>query len=452
MPFLTFNAPCPCRSNLPFADCHGDLAWTRLLNYSVPEVLENQPLLHKALSCAARGNLPLADILVRSHLSQSANDPAALTLLGEIALKCNQRNAALSFFRQALSLQQINGKTDDGKLKANLELIASYSSDSAKPPGKKYLLIKAWGYGFWSDIDHLLGALLVAELTNRVPVVHWGANTLFGDPEFVNAFDLYYEPVSALSIRDLVDCDLSFYPPKWHPNNLQAENVDKWCGPYSRQSGILLLGRNEDVVVSDFHISVAQLMPWIDKDSSYAQMKWHEIFRHLYAKYLVLQPHLAEKIEMFYRQNMQGKRWLGVHVRGSDKVLEQRDLERLNQEYYLQIDSLLSYDEGLNIFLLTDSSTYLEALRNRYGERILTTDAIRTAGEQGVHLMGHSGKEVGEAVVFDTYLAARCDYFLGNGGSNVSAAVGSLKVWEEGRYKLLGRDLRSNINVTLHNW
>jgi hypothetical protein len=36
----------------------------------------------------------------------------------------------------------------------------------------RYLLIKAWGFGFWADLDHVLGALLLADLTRRVPVVY----------------------------------------------------------------------------------------------------------------------------------------------------------------------------------------------------------------------------------------------------------------------------------------
>jgi hypothetical protein len=455
MPSLEAGQLCPCRSNKRFRDCHGDLAWIRLLNTSIPTVAADKVLLGQALFYAKRGNLPLADLLVRSQIAQNPADADSLALLAEIALKIGKSRVALECLTGVLGIldRQKDQPERAAAVRSSLALLNSYEEEPAGADGRpKYLLIKAWGYGFWSDVDHLLGALLLAELTGRTPVVHWGENTLFGDPECTNAFDLYFEPVSEPAIGQLVGGDLSYYPPKWRSDNLLQENVDKWSGPYSRQSGILFFGRNEDVVVSDFHTPVAQLLPWIDKSSPYSQMKWHEIYRHLYAKYLVLKPQLAERIEEFYRQNMQGHQWLGVHVRGSDKILEQRDLERLNQEYYSQIDSLLSYNKELRIFLLTDSSTYLQAFIARYGDRILTTDAIRTDGEQGVHLMGHSGKEVGQAVIFDSYLGARCDYFLGNGGSNVSAAVGSLKAWEEGRFKLLGRDLRSNINVTIHNW
>ena len=112
------------------------------------------------------------------------------------------------------------------------------------------------GYGFWSDVDHVIGQLLIAELSNRIPVVHWGKNSLFSDVSNSNAFDLYFEPVSSLAIDDLASCDLSFFPPKWNAGNLHQEDHHKWYGPFGRQNGIFFLGRDEDVVVSDFHTQV----------------------------------------------------------------------------------------------------------------------------------------------------------------------------------------------------
>ncbi len=40
-------------------------------------------------------------------------------------------------------------------------------------PSDRFLLIKSWGCGFWSDVDHVMGQLLVAEITNRIPVIYW---------------------------------------------------------------------------------------------------------------------------------------------------------------------------------------------------------------------------------------------------------------------------------------
>ena len=86
----------------------------------------------------------------------------------------------------------------------------------------KFLLIKAWGFGFWSDMDHVLGGLLLAEITGRMPVVHWGRNSLFSDDPARNAFDEFFEPVSAMRIDDLIRADFTYFPPKWSARSTRA--------------------------------------------------------------------------------------------------------------------------------------------------------------------------------------------------------------------------------------
>src|SRR4051812_28856508 len=40
-----------------------------------------------------------------------------------------------------------------------------WRQEGAAPGGKRYLLIKAWGEGFWSDMFHVVGCLLLSEIT-----------------------------------------------------------------------------------------------------------------------------------------------------------------------------------------------------------------------------------------------------------------------------------------------
>jgi hypothetical protein len=402
-----------------------------------------------ARAALQRGNLPLADLLVRAHLADKPADAKAWRLLGEVALHLQLPLVASDCFRRMATLQQQGA----GDLVQVLDLMKPHL---VRPPitttSPKYLLIKAWGHGFWSDIDHVMGQLLVAELTGRMPVVSWGNNSLFGNGQASNAFELYFEAVSMAKIDDLGADALSYFPPKWNKGNLLDNANNQWSGPHSRQCGITFLGRHEDVVVSDFHTPIVRLIPWIDASSPYAAMNWMEIYRTLFAKYLRLKPAVAQAVDAYYERHLKGHRWLAVHIRGSDKVTEQRDLADLNASYHPLIEQYLAADPALKIFLLTDSTTYLAEFGERYGDRVHSIDAQRSDSNQGVHLQGHSGQEIGNAVLLDCYLATRCEYFIGNGGSNVSAAIGSLKDWESGSFHLLGRDLRSSISIFVHNW
>lgn len=410
-------------------------------------------MLDALLETFKKGNLPQAELLCREYLDKFPGNPTALTVLGSIAIRIGAYRAAQRYFAQALKTNPSLMDAQRGFALAGTALqhnpVPAPARGITKP---KALLIKAWGYGFWSDVDHVIGQLLLADITGRVPVIYWGKNSLFQSAEPGNAFELYFEPVSRMMIADLADPTVSFFPPKWRFDNLLDEDLNKWSGPYSRLAALYLLNRTEDVVVSDFYTAVIDLIPWIEQGDVYFGAERLEIFRRLFAKYIRLRPHLQQKVETFWRQNMQGRRWLGVHVRGSDKIIEHADLERVNGEYFTHIDRLLDADPSLGLFLLTDSEIFLNLYQQRYGARLLCTPCTRVRGNVGVHYAGYPGIQVAEEVILDVFLAARCDSFLGNGTSSVSNCVECLKYWPRGSFAVFEREHSSRRNLVLHNW
>src|SRR5580692_9084212 len=52
-------------------------------------------------------------------------------------------------------------------------------------------------------MNHVFGCLLLAEITGRIPVTHWGKNSLYGDETDTDAFQLYFEAISPLGIPDV---------------------------------------------------------------------------------------------------------------------------------------------------------------------------------------------------------------------------------------------------------
>jgi protein O-GlcNAc transferase len=404
----------------------------------------------------ARGNLQLADYLCRDALRADPSDALAMSLLGHIASGLRLPQLAHGWFARALAVHP--GSTDirawhDRAAEIAQAARALAAAAAAKAPARpRHLLIKAWGYGFWSDVDHVLGQLLLAELTNRIPVVHWGANTLFGGAGIDNAFEQFFRPVSGATQDGLAAWGDSFFPAKWSAANLRDVDVNKFQGPGSRTSALHLLARDEDVVVSDFHAKVCDLMPWIEPDSPWAGLDYVQVYRRLVAKYLKLQAPLQARIDAFADARMAGRRWVAVHVRGSDKVAELRDLALVNAQYQQRIEKMLQADASLGIFLLTDSAHFAREYREKYGERVLAADVARSDSTVGVHYAGHEGRKLGEEVIQDAYLAARCDAFLGNGASNVSTAIRHLKDWAPGRFELIATDFLTQPNAMLHRW
>ena len=192
------------------------------MNAAVAEAAVTPSPALAANDALGRGNLQLADYLCREALRDNPQDALAMTLLGHMASGLRRWQLAEAWFTRALAA-------------------AGGPRPLARP---KYLLIKAWGYGFSSDMDHVVGQLLLAELTGRTPVVHWGANTLFGAQDIANAFELYFRPVSGATQDGLSAWGQSFFPAKWTAATLRDENVNKFQGPGSRTSALRATSAN----------------------------------------------------------------------------------------------------------------------------------------------------------------------------------------------------------------
>jgi glycosyltransferase involved in cell wall biosynthesis len=376
-------------------------------------------------------NHPQAEAHLRRYLRMGGTDPVALNLLDAVA----RGYGVTSAFR----LSENHGRAPE-----------------AAP---RYLLIKAWGYGFWSDVHHVMGQLLLAELTQRTPIVHWGSNSLFRDAaadaaaanpaRLDSAFDLYFEPVSPLRLSEL-PVSVSIYPPKWSPANLAQDNVNKWEGAHSRQAAQHFFNRPEDVVVSDFYMTVSSLIPWIGTDSRYHGMSDDQIYTELFERYARPLPALLERVDSFRQAHMAGRHWVAVHVRGSDKIYESAGLHQTNLRYFGFVDRIIELNPDIGVFLLTDSVDVHAEFSVRYAGRLVTTPALRSASSTGVHMQGHSGKLVADEVLLDAYLARGCDYFIGNQESNVSLAIASLKRWPRGFLAMLGEKNGRAENLFLH--
>jgi len=407
--------------------------------------------IHAATVSLEQGNLALSELICRHILSEFGDNATAYSLLGNIARRLRLADFSIKYIETAMRLDPTNQMARE-----LLALARSPAGKIAAPAPEKpgYLLIKAWGFGFWSDIDHVLGQLLLSEITGRIPVVHWGENSRFRDSGTSNAFECFFEPVSRCSIEDLQSPSMSYYPQKWTEKNLKAGEVDKWEGEYSRIAGLYLLGRDEDVVVSDFHTLIRDLVPWIPPGHALHGKSIQGLYRFLVAKYLKLKPGLSREIDAFASAHLQGKNMLAVHVRGSDKVIEvdRKSLENINKSYKGAIEEYLSEHRDAEIFLITDSLSVLDEYKKRYGDRLVYTDCARSSDDTGVHFMTHPSREkMAREVIMDVYLAASCDHFIGNGRSNVSTSVLHLRNWKTDEFTLFGNSILEEVNFFLHN-
>ena len=139
---------------------------------------------------------------------------------------------------------------------------------------------------------------------------------------------------------------------------------------------------------------------------------------------------------------------IGVHVRGSDKVEEVSDLEDILADYFRVLEERLRARPEAGIFLLTDDERVRAVYERRYGAKLAATSCARSSSNIGVHYMAdRNPARIGVEVMVDTYLAARCDEFIGLGYSNVSLYVSYLKDWPPGGCNLLDANAHEAWNV-----
>lgn len=367
-----------------------------------------------------KGNYPQSEIYVRDFLEKQPRNEQALDLLSKI--------------RTAYGIE------------SNFRLSEQIRPEKIE---ERYLLIKSWGYGFWSDAHHVASQLLLAELTHRKPIVWWGSNSLYGDGSETDCFARYFLPVGD-AILTHIPADASVYPSKWKKNNLLKEDVDKWFGEGSRLAAQYIFARDETLVVSDFYSTLDSIIPWIDRESIYYGKNEQEIYSIIFQKYFKVSNRLQKKIDDFYEKNMSQKNWVAVHMRGTDKRDEHRKLDDTNSVIYPYVDLVIKKNPELGIFLVTDSNVFLNEFKDRYGSSLLTTIARRSNGQVPVHKSRVQGWEIGDEIVIDTFLATRCSFFLGNKASNFSLATYDLKKWPNGCAFLIGSQSIRSRNYSLH--
>lgn len=415
-------------------------------------IQERAPSLTDAFERAQRGNLIYAEILARMVLAQAPTHLDALNLLGFVAIRAGAIGPALDIFRRAdAAWPQIGLDATVARVEAAMP--GWEARHRAWRPNERFLLIKAWGYGFGSDMASLMGALLLAELTARTPVVHWGPNSLYSDGGPGNAFVNYFEPINAFGLDDLRQVAArGVFPGKWNAGNLGVEDLNKISGRDSRLGALFFLERDEPLAVFDFNCGIVDVLPWMPADHPYRGLTVPQIYRQLWAKYCRPTERVRARIERFAAAHWPAGRVLAVHVRDGDHRYEQTNLLDVNAQYFDTVDRLLA-ESPASIYLMTDSSTAVEAFRGRYGDRVFATDAQRTPDDTGIHYRdGTDRVQLGVDILADILLATRADAFVGNGRSSPSATVWQLKDWPPGAAHMIVPNIYEERNLFLYDF
>jgi hypothetical protein len=326
------------------------------------------------------------------------------------------------------------------------EIARRLGLDKAVPrPAPAYQVIRGWGAGFWADVGHVALQTIFAESQGRIPIVFWGRESRYYQPGAGNAWDLYFEPMSTVPMAEAEAPGLSYFPGKWTGANLRVPRLNKDSGEGSRVSSLYFLSRPEQVLVSDYYTEPDDVFPWLPAGHAWSGIDPEAAFGAFYRERLRLKPPLALPLDSMARQLLKDRPMLAVHYRtqSSLKILESQDRESVGIEaYFPVIDRHLDANRAGGIFAITDFAPAHAALKERYGARVTrrAVSRLTEAGQISLEWQTHiDGRRLAIEVIFDAYLAARCDAFVGDGASGVSNAVCRLKAWPEGTVTLFRR-------------
>jgi hypothetical protein len=237
---------------------------------------------------------------------------------------------------------------------------------------------------FFSQFMATLGNLRYCEQNNKIPVVYWNKFNYYYQPEGYNGstdgWEYYFEPLSSL---------------KYEPG-------DQIHHSYVNPSGFFL--------------------PFRVGPEAYSQ-KYKDICYPLIKKYIKIKPNIQQKIDLFYEKNMKGKKNIGIHLRGTDKIIEATPIDPniiLNKA--LEISAQLKGE--CNFFIATDDERLLNIAKAKLAKNVIHYNSHISKTSFPVWIeYSHCKALLGEEILIESQLLSKCDYFI-HTTSNVSIVVG----------------------------
>ena len=228
-------------------------------------------------------------------------------------------------------------------------------------------------------------------------------------------FSIYFQTLGALQIcktnkQNLVlSYDLAPYYDK-------DKNPSEWWSNYFINNKFIFNSKKENyktIVISDIN-KLTQI--------TYVGTELTRIAANKLICKNLLSPYICRLRDEFYNSYMIGKKLIGVHYRGTDKVMGPgRELERVPYEYVFKLPDQCSREKFF--FIATDEEEFIQAAIMRYPGRVIFTNAQRSSDAHSVHFSKNtiSPFNLGLQAILDALLLSRCD-FLYRCDSNLSLA------------------------------
>jgi hypothetical protein len=300
------------------------------------------------------------------------------------------------------------------------------SVTSMSPPRPEGLhIICEMDVGLFALIHQVVSHIPFALSENRIPIVYYQDRTCYWTPKGYQdrdtVWEYYFEPL------------VPAYPVSSIPPHIRTAI----CLNYPSYLEAGYFADQHTFVSSNFGVhpdlsGKTLLLPngLEDPDSS-TRRRASEVLRD----YVRPRAYALEKASRFWQENMRGRYAVGVHIRGTDALVDDQFLPHrkssLNLDKYArEIERLLTCRPDAVIFVATDAQPSADYMKDAFGSKVIVYDSIRHVGgeEAGAGPTGclmprfltadrDLAARSGEEAVVEYLLLSRCNHLVHNGSS-----------------------------------
>jgi hypothetical protein len=148
----------------------------------------------------------------------------------------------------------------------------------------------------------------------------------------------------------------------------------------------------------------------------------------LIKKYVRVKPHIQADVDNYVRENFQGHYVIGIHHRGTDKVLETAIVPYAKTYSVLNdvIKKLHPNDlSRLRVYVATDDQHFLNYLVEKMPSIVIYSDFVRSSTSAAIHNSAElydSNYQMGYEALIDCLLLSRCNFLIRPASSTLSMA------------------------------
>lgn len=134
-------------------------------------------------------------------------------------------------------------------------------------------------------------------------------------------------------------------------------------------------------------------------------------------KYIHLRPEIYTEVNQFILKNFQNNYVIGLHYRGTDKILESPRIsyERVYEIVQLFLFKLSIAHPNIKIYVATDEQNFLDFMKLYFPNQIISSPFVRSSTNDPIHYsttIYQNNYQKGKEALIDCLLLSRCNHLI----------------------------------------